>query len=182
MLVPLVGAVGVMGLAMAEGALATSFGVSGSSFKVSASEIEIEEASSFPSTLSSLDGDTHPVLLAAVEEGSASDVCVSLEQDLPVVDKVSLLVRSGSEEPISGTNLVVNAEALVSEGGTINGVEAGRDASTLSTVSGPEGTFGVHASSGTVNEVESTAWAANGGTMTLSGLDVEFSSDGDSCF
>lgn len=182
MFFPLVGCVGVMVLAMAQGALAASFAVSGSAFQVSASEVHADSVSSFPSSLSTLEGEGQAVLLAAVEEGSASDVCVSLIQDLPMVGEISMIVRSGVDSPIQGTNLVVNTEALTGASGTVHNVEAGRDASTLQGTQGPEGLFGVQASSMDAVDVESTAWAANGGTLTLEGLEVEISPSGSTCF
>ncbi|MEU5097005.1 DUF6230 family protein [Streptomyces sp. NPDC020996] len=185
MFVPCTLAVGTLGIALAQGALAASFAVSGTAFKVAASEVTAEGVSSFPSSLGDSADDAKPVLLAAVKNGTVSDVCVSLEQKLPVVGKISMLVHSGADKPLAGSNLVVNADALTSGGGKVTGVQAGRDASTLTGapgVTGPKGVFGVQANTAVAHDVKSTAYSANGGTLTLEKLQIEFSRTGKQCF
>ncbi|MER6995529.1 DUF6230 family protein [Streptomyces sp. NPDC000410] len=185
MLVPGVLAVGAVVIALAQGAMAASFAVSGKNFKVSAEEITGEGISSFPSSIGTKDGKGHAVLLAGIRSGTAKGVCLSMKQDLPMVGEVSLIVRSGSDKPVKGENLVVNADALTSAGGRVTGVQAGRDASTLDAapgVTGPAGLFGVQASSAVARDVKSTAWASNGGSLTLDKVEIELSHDGTECY
>jgi Family of unknown function (DUF6230) len=185
MFVPCVAAVGALGIALAEGAVAASFAVSGTAFKVSASEVTAQGVSSFPSSIGSSANDAKPVLLAAVKDGTVSDVCVSLKQKLPLVGEISMLVHSGADKPLAGSDLVVNADALTGAGGKVTGVQAGRDASILTGapgVTGPKGVFGVQADTAVAHDVESTAYSANGGTLTLEKLDIEFSRSGKQCF
>ncbi|WP_327180805.1 DUF6230 family protein [Streptomyces sp. NBC_01334] len=185
MFVPCTLAVGALGIALAEGAIAASFAVSGTAFKVSASEVTARGVSSFPSSIGGSADDAKPVLLAAVKDGTVSDVCVSLKQKLPLVGEISMLVHSGADKPLAGTNLVVNADALTGGGGKVTGVEAGRDASTLTGapgVTGPQGVFGVQADSAVAHDLRSTAYSANGGTLTLEKLEIEFSRSGKQCF
>ncbi|MFE6826415.1 DUF6230 family protein [Streptomyces sp. NPDC057690] len=185
MLVPCTLAVGALGIALAEGAIAASFAVSGTAFKVSASEVTARGVSSFPSSIGGSADDARPVLLAAVKDGTVSDVCVSLRQKLPLVGEISMLVHSGADKPLAGTNLVVNADALTGGGGRVTGVEAGRDASTLTGapgVTGPKGVFGVQAETAVAHDLRSTAYSANGGTLTLEKLEIEFSRSGKQCF
>ncbi|MER6148877.1 DUF6230 family protein [Streptomyces hirsutus] len=184
MLVPCTLAVGAMGIALAQGAIAASFAVSGTAFKVRAEEVTANGLSSFPSSIGS-GGDAKPVLLAAVKDGTVLGVCVSLKQKVPVVGEISMLVRSGSDKPLKGSNLIVNADALTGGGGKVTGVQAGRDASTLSGapgVTGPKGVFGVQADSAVAHDVNSTAYSANSGTLTLEKLEIEFSRTGKQCF
>ncbi|UQA91815.1 DUF6230 family protein [Streptomyces halobius] len=185
MLVPGVACVGAVVIALAQGAMAASFAVSGKNFKVSADEITGRGISSFPSSLGSKDGKGHAVLLAGIKSGTAKGVCVSMKQRLPLVGEVSLIVRSGAERPISGEHLVVNADALTSSGGRVTGVQAGRDASTLTAapgVTGPRGLFGVQASTAVARDVRSTAWASNGGSLTLDKVEIELSHTGKECY
>ncbi|WP_405632563.1 DUF6230 family protein [Streptomyces sp. NBC_00016] len=185
MFVPCTLAVGALGIALAEGAIAASFAVSGTAFKVSASEVTAQGVSSFPSTIGGSADDAKPVLLAAVKDGTVSDVCVSLKQKLPLVGEISMLVHSGADKPLAGTDLVVNADALTGGGGKVTGVEAGRDASTLTGapgVTGPKGVFGVQADTAVAHDLRSTAYSANGGTLTLEKLEIEFSRSGKQCF
>lgn len=185
MFVPCTLAVGALGIALAEGAIAASFAVSGTAFKVSASEVTARGVSSFPSSIGGSADDAKPVLLAAVKDGTVSDVCVSLKQKLPLVGEISMLVHSGADKPLAGTDLVVNADALTGGGGKVTGVEAGRDASTLTGapgVTGPRGVFGVQADTAVAHDLRSTAYSANGGTLTLEKLEIEFSRSGKQCF
>lgn len=185
MLVPGVACVGALVIALAQGAMAASFAVSGKNFKVTADRITGRGISSFPSSQTSKDGKGHAVLLAGIKSGTAKGVCLSMKQSLPVVGDVSMTVRSGDGTPIRGENLVVNADALTSSGGRVTGVQAGRDASTLSAapgVSGPPGLFGVQASTAVANDVKSTAWASNGGSLTLSKVEIQLHHDGTECY
>ncbi|MFI9051461.1 DUF6230 family protein [Streptomyces sp. NPDC053427] len=185
MLVPGVACVGAVVIALAQGAMAASFAVSGKNFKVSADEITGQGISSFPSSLGSKDGKGHAVLLAGIRSGTAKGVCLSMKQNLPLVGEVSLIVRSGGERAIKGEHLVVNADALTSSGGRVTGVQAGRDASTLTAapgVSGPQGLFGVQANSALARDVRSTAWASNGGSLTLDKVEIELSHTGKECY
>ncbi|MER7990412.1 DUF6230 family protein [Streptomyces noursei] len=185
MLVPGVACVGAVVIALAQGAMAASFAVSGKNFKVSADEITGRGIASFPSSLGSADGSGHPVLLAGIESGTARGVCLSMKQRLPLVGEVSLLVRSGSDRPVRGEHLVVDADALTSSGGRVTGVQAGRDAATLTGapgVSGPRGLFGVQAATALARDVKSTAWASNGGSLTLDKVEIELSRTGKECY
>ncbi|WP_274564085.1 DUF6230 family protein [Streptomyces spiramyceticus] len=185
MFVPGVVAVGAVVIALAQGAMAASFAVSGKNFKVSAEEITGQGISSFPSSIGSKDGKGHAVLLAGIKSGTAKGVCLSMKQDLPMVGEVSLIVRSGGDKPVKGENLVVNADALTTAGGRVTGVQAGRDASTLDAapgVNGPPGLFGVQASTAVARNVKSTAWASNGGSLTLDKVEIEIGHDGRECY
>ncbi|WP_313896936.1 DUF6230 family protein [Streptomyces sp. GC420] len=110
---------------------------------------------------------------------------MSLKQKVPVIGDITMLVRSGADKPLEGSNLVVNADALTGAGGRVTGVQAGRDAATLTGapgVTGPKGTFGVQASTAVAHDLKSTAYSANGGTLTLEKLEIEFSRSGKQCF
>ena len=91
----------------------------------------------------------------------------------------------GGERAVKGENLVVDADALTSSGGRVTGVQAGRDASTLTAapgVSGPQGLFGVQADTAVARDVHSTAWASNGGSLTLDKVEIELSHSGKECY
>ncbi|GIF21629.1 hypothetical protein BJ973_004926 [Actinoplanes tereljensis] len=184
--IPALLALGGLTVAIAEGALAASFGVSGQSFKVTAAHVEGTDVAAYLDTAASVDGKQHPVMLAGVGKASMRDVCTSAVVSVPVVGKISLKVLGGKTEPITGTNVVADADALLGGNGVVTDVEAGRDASTLNRVpgvSGPKGRFGVQAGSLSTEDVRSTAWSANGGTIKLSGgLDVSVTAGVHECF
>jgi hypothetical protein len=185
LLVPSFATVGILSIAMAQGALAASFGVSGSNFKVTAGHVEGTNVSGYLDTVRSVDGQSHPIMLAGVEKATMSDVCTSALVNIPVVGPISLKVLSGKDEPVSGTNVVADSDAVFGGKGTVRGVEAGRDASTLNRVDGvhgPAGRFGLQAASLETNDLKSTAWSASGGTITLTGMEVHVSKGKHECY
>jgi hypothetical protein len=186
LLLPSLAVLGGVTVGIAEGALAASFGVSGQHFKVKAKSVEGTDVAAYLDTARSVDGAHHPVMLAGVGRATLRDVCTSAVVDVPVVGKISLKVLGGRTEAITGTNVVADADTLLGGNGVVTDVEAGRDASTLDRVkgvSGPAGRFGVQASSIKTEDVESTAWSANGGTLELAGdLEVTVTNGVDECF
>ncbi|GAB2444331.1 DUF6230 family protein [Streptomyces incanus] len=131
MFAPCALAAGALGIALAQGAIAASFAVSGTAFKVHAEEVTTDGLPSFPSSIG-YGGGAKPVPPVAVKDGAISGVCVSLKQKVPAVGEISVPVRSGSDKPLKGGNPIANADALIGGGGKVTGVQAGRDASTLS--------------------------------------------------
>ncbi|MEU4159758.1 DUF6230 family protein [Actinoplanes sp. NPDC026670] len=186
LLLPSLAVLGGVTVGIAEGALAASFGVSGQQFKVKAASVEGTDIAAYLDTAQSVDGTHHPVMLAGVGQATLRDVCTSAVVAVPMVGKISLKVLGGRTEPITGTNVVADADALFGGDGVITDVEAGRDASTLDRVkgvSGPPGRFGVQAGTIRTADVESTAWSANGGTLQLAGdLEVSVTAGVHECF
>ncbi|MET8147190.1 DUF6230 family protein [Actinoplanes sp. NPDC049668] len=186
LLVPSVVALAGVTFAIAEGALAASFGVSGRAFKVSAGTVEGTDVAAYLDTVRSVDGRHHPVMLAGVQQASLRNVCTSAVVTVPVVGEISLKVLGGRTEAITGTNVTADADALLGGGGVVTDVEAGRDASTLNRVpgvAGPAGRFGLQARTLKTEDVRSTAWSANGGTIKLAGdLDVKVTAGRHECY
>jgi uncharacterized protein DUF6230 len=186
LLVPALAVLGGLTVAIAEGALAASFGVSGQAFKVRAAQVDGTDVAAYLDTARSVDGKHHPVMLAGVRQATLRDVCTSAVVSVPAVGKISLKVLGGTTQPITGTNVVADADALLGAGGVVKDVEAGRDASTLNRVPGVKGApgrFGLQAGSLSTKDVRSTAWSANGGTVTLAGdLEVNVRAGVHECF
>ncbi|MGW1991783.1 DUF6230 family protein [Embleya sp. NPDC001921] len=178
------GAVGFLTLAMAQGALAASFAVSGASFQVSSGKLTSAGLSSYVSTNTSLDGKGHPVSMLAIGDATLSDICQSAKVKTPLGDITFKLTAGGDAGEVTAKNLIIGAEDLVGDA-RFGTVEIGRDASTLDKVPGAQGergTFGLQAGDVTVAGVRSHAWSATGGTFNLKGLRVGVSLDGPGCF
>ncbi|UGY90334.1 DUF6230 family protein [Streptomyces gobiensis] len=182
--VPAILAVGVMASAMAEGALAASFAVSGTSFQVSSGELSSKGLASFVEVDRSVDGKEHPVALLGIGDAKLSDICQAAPVKTPLGTVVIKLTAGGDAGKVTASNLIIDGEDLVGDA-TFGTAQIGRDASTLNQVpgvKGPPGKFGLQAGDITVTEVRSNAWSATGGNFRLRGLKLDVSLDGDKCF
>ncbi|MEU2870498.1 DUF6230 family protein [Streptomyces olivoreticuli] len=182
--VPALAAVAAMGVAMADGVLASSFAVSGSAFQVSAGELTSDGLASFVQTDRSADGKGHPVALLGIGDATLSDICQASRVDTPMGTVVFKLTAGGDAGKVTASSLVLDSEDLVGDArfGTI---QLGRDASTLDRVPGVRGEpgqFGLQASEATVSGVKSHARSATGGNFRLKGLKLDVSLDGKACF
>ncbi|MGW8377426.1 DUF6230 family protein [Streptomyces sp. ODS28] len=185
MLVPGVLCVGAVAVALAQGAVAASFAVSGKNVKASVKELSGSGITAFPASTSGKGGKAHPVMLATVRQGQAKGVCASMVQKVPVLGDVSIVVRAAESRPAEANNVIVNADALLDGEGEVSGAQVGRDASTLTGIpgsAGPQGLFGIQADKAVAKNIKGTAWAANGGSLKASGLKVEMRQDGKQCY
>ena len=97
-MVPSVAATACIGVALAQGALAASFSVSGQSFKVSADKLEGTGFSQYGAIDSgyTLDGKktAHPVAVSAFKSASITNMCQSVvTPNIPLLGPVSLTLR-----------------------------------------------------------------------------------------
>ncbi len=181
---PAVLAVGVMASAMAEGALAASFAVSGTSFQVSSGKLTSQGLSSYVQTDRDVDGKGHPVALLGIGDATLSDICQAAEVKTPVGTVVFKLTAGGDAGNVTASNLVIDGEDLVGDA-RFGTAQIGRDASTLDEVpgiKGERGKFGLQAGDITVSGVKSHAWSATGGNFRLKGMRVDVSLGGKKCF
>lgn len=83
LMVPSVLAVAAMTVAMAQGALAASFGVSGKQFKVTADGVDGRQMVGFPSTVTSADSKDLETIRLAFGSASLRSLCLSQVTHLP---------------------------------------------------------------------------------------------------
>jgi hypothetical protein len=172
----------------ANGALASSFSISGQQFQVSANSLTGTGFQQF-GTVDYTAGHT-PVVVAESEIGSATitNLCQSVVTDIPVLGDYTLKITAGGsgDSPVSASSLIIDANQLSGSTATFNNINIGQDASTLNAVSGvPEGTagtFGQQASSVSITNLEQTAYSTSAGTFTLPGFSLSLSSGDGSCF
>ncbi|WP_145962044.1 DUF6230 family protein [Renibacterium salmoninarum] len=177
--------VGVLGVGMAQGAIAASFGVSGNSLKFTTGDVEASNVSAFLGTATSTTSSDKPVMLAGIQTALVHGICASSVLDVPVFGTISLKFIANPDQPITATNLTADADSLLTGDGVINGMQAGIDASTLSATpgfKGPAGVFGFQSSSLNATGLKGTAWQAAGGSMKISDMQVQMNQGKVECY
>jgi hypothetical protein len=172
----------------ANGALASSFSISGQQFQVSADSLTGTGFQQF-GTVDYTAGKT-PVVVAESEIGSATitNLCQSVVTDIPVLGDYTLKITAGGsgDSPVTASSLIIDANQLSGSTATFNDINIGQDASTLNDVSGvpvgTAGTFGQQATSVSITDLEQTAYSTSAGTFTLPGFSLTLTSGDGSCF
>ncbi|MFC6884065.1 MULTISPECIES: DUF6230 family protein [Actinomadura] len=162
----------------AQGAIASSFAVSGGSFKVSADSLDGQGFVQYGGVDSTKNGGKHPVQISGIKSARIRNMCQSVK-----VGPFTLRLTAGTgDKPVEASDLVLDVEQLNADA-TFNDIEIGRDASTLDRgpngAHGPAGMFGQQASSIALKNVRQVAWATTAGTFKLSDLSMKL---GRECF
>ncbi|WDZ91054.1 DUF6230 family protein [Nocardiopsis sp. HUAS JQ3] len=179
-------AVGGILVAMAQGALAASFTVSGQDFKISAEELNGEGFVQYGWLDQTVREEAVPVAVAGIREAEIQGLCQSVLTEFPIVGQISLRLTAGDQgTPVVAENLVIDMSQMDGNASFEN-IEIGRDAGTLD--QGPEGSrgfndlFGMQSDTIVIEDLEQTARAASAGTFRLSGLSLGISMGDDECF
>ncbi|MFF4508717.1 DUF6230 family protein [Streptomyces sp. NPDC001401] len=193
-MVPSVAATAAIGVALAQGALAASFSVSGQQFKVSAKSLEGDGFSQYGAIDSgyTLDGKktVHPVAVSAFESASITDLCQSVvTPNIPILGSVSLLLHAGGDgTPVEASKLYIDLDDLSADATFKNidiGVAAGSASKGPGIKSGdtanPNG-FAQQAEHASLTGVKQTAWATTAGTFKLSGLKMSVQTGTHECY
>ncbi|MEE6265280.1 DUF6230 family protein [Streptomyces diastatochromogenes] len=183
--VPAVAGTAALGIALANGALAASFAVSGQQFKVSADSLTGDGFAQYGSVDANARGDLLPVAVTAIKSAELHHLCQSVVTHLPVLGDISLKLTAGSSTPVRATDLFVDATQLSGDA-SFHHIEIGRDASTLTKgpvdAQGLQDLFAQQADDVSINHLRQTAWATNAGTFRLSGLSMQVSKGTKECF
>ncbi|MDF2271839.1 DUF6230 family protein [Streptomyces coacervatus] len=193
-MVPSVAATAAIGVALAQGALAASFSVSGQQFKVSADSLEGDGFSQYGAIDSgyTLDGKktVHPVAVSAFESATITNLCQSVvTPNIPILGSVSLLLHAGgSGTPVEASKLYIDLDDLSADATFKNidiGVAAGSASKGPGIKSGdaanPNG-FAQQAEHASLSKVQQTAWATTAGTFKLSGLKMSVQTGTHECY
>jgi hypothetical protein len=194
-MVPSVAATAAIGVALAQGALAASFSVSGQSFKVSADTLKGEGFSQYGALDmgTGLDGKTalHPVAVSAFNSADITNMCQSVvTPDIPVLGSVSLVLKAGgSGTPVHADNLYIDVQDLAADA-VFEGIDIGVAAKDANKGPGMKGGkeqanpfgFAQQATRATLTDVKQTAWATTAGTFKLSGLKMSVSAGTHECY
>ncbi|MFE1400929.1 DUF6230 family protein [Nocardiopsis dassonvillei] len=179
-------AVGGILVAMAQGALAASFTVSGQDFKISAEELNGEGFVQYGWLDQTVREEAVPVAVAGIREAEIQGLCQSVLTEFPIVGQISLRLTAGDRgTPVVAENLVIDMSQMDGNA-SFEDIEIGRDAGTLD--QGPQGSrgfddlFGMQSDTIVIEDLEQTARAASAGTFRLSGLSLGISMGDDECF
>ncbi|MEV5321492.1 DUF6230 family protein [Streptomyces sp. NPDC052687] len=194
-MVPSVAATAAIGVALAQGALAASFSVSGQSFKVTTERLDGTGFVQYGALDEgyTLDGKktVHPVAVSAFKSATIKSLCQSVvTPNIPVLGNVSLILRAGQgDTPVQAENLYIDVAEL--EGDAVfRGIDIGVAAKDASKGPGMKGGkeqsnpygFSQQADSVTLTDVKQTAWATTAGTFKLSGLKMSLSTGVKECY
>ncbi|MBW8797022.1 MAG: cholesterol esterase [Streptomyces sp.] len=197
-MVPSVAATACIGVALAQGALAASFSVSGQQFKVSADSLEgdgFEQYGAVDMGSSATKANTHPVAVSAFNSATITNLCQSVvTPNVPFFGNVSLILHAGADakKPVEATKLYIDLDDLTADA-TFTNINIGVAAGSMSKGPGikqdevskgltnPNG-FGQEADHASLTGVKQTAWATTAGTFKLSGLHMSVSTSGAECY
>jgi len=193
-MVPSVAATAAIGVALAQGALAASFSVSGQQFKVSADQIEGDGFSQYGALDSgyNLDGSktVHPVAVSAFKSASIKGLCQSVvTPNIPILGSVSLVLKAGGgSQSVEASNLYIDVDDLSADA-TFTNIDIGVAAKDTSKGPGmksgetanPYG-FAQQAEHASLTGVKQTAWATTAGTFKLSGLKMSVQAGTHECY
>ncbi|WP_431872970.1 DUF6230 family protein [Nocardiopsis eucommiae] len=188
--VPAGAAVGGILVAMASGALAASFSISGQQFKIAADEMHGEGFTQFGWVNATVRDQPVPLATAGIRSAEITGLCQSvLTTEFPLVGSISLMLTAGDAgTPVQASDLVIDMEQMDGNAEFTN-MEIGRDASTLD--KGPDGLgsgrghtdlFGMQSDTIHVEGLEQTARAASAGTFKLHNLSLGVSRGDAECF
>ncbi|MEU5082265.1 MULTISPECIES: DUF6230 family protein [Streptomyces] len=192
-MVPSVAATAAIGVALAQGALAASFSVSGQEFKVRAGLLEGTGFTQYGAidTGKSLDGkedQAHPVAISAFKSAEITDMCQSVVTPIPLLGKkVTLKLTAGDQgKKVHAEQLYIDVANLKAEEALFGEMDIGVAAG--SATKGPKPNpeeyaqqkaspfgFAQQAKTATLTNVEQTAWATTAGSFKLSNLHMGLS-------
>ncbi|KRV50516.1 cholesterol esterase [Wenjunlia vitaminophila] len=184
--VPGFAATAALAVALANGAIAASFAVSGQQFKVSADKLEGTGFAQYGSVDTNARDELLPVMVTAIKDSDIHNLCQSVVTSLPIIGDISLKISAGGEgTPVEAKDLFVDATQL-SGNASFTNIEIGRDASTLD--KGPKGArgwqdaFAQQSDTVSITDLEQVAWATNAGTFKLTDLNMKISKGKKECF
>ncbi|SNX64111.1 hypothetical protein SAMN06272735_5926 [Streptomyces sp. TLI_55] len=193
-MVPSVAATAAIGVALAQGALAASFSVSGQSFKVTTDQLDgkgfVQYGAIDSGYTMSGQKTAHPVAVSGFKSATIKNLCQSVvTPDIPLLGSVSLILKAGGgDTPVEAENLYIDVADLSADA-TFHGIDIGvaaKDAAkgpgiAKGDTTNPYG-FAQQADSVTLTGVKQTAWATTAGTFKLSGLKMSLATGVKECY
>ncbi|EFG64626.1 DUF6230 family protein [Streptomyces sp. SPB074] len=189
-MVPGVAATAAIGVAVAQGALAASFSVSGQQFKVSADKLDGQGFAQYGGLDVESDGKTgHAVAISSFEDAKLYNMCQSVvTPNVPLVGTITLRLNAGTDakNPATAHNLYVDLDDLSGEATFSNidiGVAAGAKTRGPALAKNTQsGAFAQQAERAVIEDVKQTAWATTAGTFKLSGLHMSLHKGVKECY
>ncbi|MFG1811296.1 DUF6230 family protein [Streptomyces sp. NPDC049040] len=178
-MVPSVAATAAIGVALAQGALAASFSVSGQQFKVSAATLHGTGFEQYGALDVKQDGKYVPVAVSAFTDATITGLCQSVVIPTPIGNVTLKLTAGNGGKKVKAHNLYIDLDQLDADAvfHDINiGVAAGAKGQPGPGIHDKDatdpGSFAQTAQSADLTGVQQTAWATSAGTFRLSGLSL----------
>jgi hypothetical protein len=179
-MVPSVAATAAIGVALAQGALAASFSVSGQQFKVHADTLNGTGFVQYGAEDIESGGKAHPVAVSAFKKATITGLCQSVVlPKVPLIGNVTLKLTAGNNgKKVQASNLDIDLNQLNADATfyDINiGVAAGSSTKGPGIAPGDKadpGSFAQEADRAVLTNVDQTAWATSAGTFKLAGLSM----------
>ncbi|MCT2592469.1 DUF6230 family protein [Streptomyces sp. N2-109] len=187
-MVPSVAATAAIGVALAQGALAASFSVSGQQFKVTADRLEATGFTQYGALDSTKKG-KKPVTVVGMNDAEIKNLCQSVVIPVPLFGDISMKLSAGrGNTPVTAKKLYIDADDLAANA-TFKNFDIG--VSVDDATKGPgvqkgdeyaKGSFGQQADSVIFTDVRQRAWATTAGTFKLSGLKMSVKKGAHECY
>ncbi|MFD8395867.1 DUF6230 family protein [Streptomyces sp. NPDC059680] len=191
-LIPGIVASATLAIAMAQGALAASFFISGQRFQVTADTLTMRGFSLYGMVDVPKKGNPVPVMVIGARHATVSGLCQSVVVDLPVLGPQTLRLTGGKEHPAEATNLFIDATSELIGQANFRGIDTGVAQGAIakgpidpgdrdSRFFDPNG-VGQQAVSATLTDVRVTAVAVSAGTFSVPGLYEQVKQGRHECF
>ncbi|MQY12055.1 hypothetical protein SRB5_21840 [Streptomyces sp. RB5] len=194
-MVPSVAATAAIGVALAQGALAASFAVSGQEFKVTAGKLDGHGMVQYGSLDAGTDlegkaGAHHPVAVSGFNSAEITNMCQSVVTEIPGLGAITMKLTAGDGgTPVAAKKIYIDSSALDADAEFRNiniGVAAGQSSKGPGIQSGDQmakkGGFAQEADRAILTDVKQTAWATSAGTFKLSGLKLRLNLGKNECY
>ncbi len=186
-MIPTVVAAGALTVAMANGAIAASFAVSGQDFQISAGTLTGHGFANYGTVDATKAGKPIPVAVSAFKSADITDLCQSVVTTLPFIGDVTLTIRAGAKgTAVHADNLIIDMTQLKASTATFTNIDIGKDASMLSGSSdgagGNAGFFGQQATEADLTGVQQVAYSTNAGSFQLHDMSMNVSMGNNPCF
>jgi hypothetical protein len=182
LMVPSVAISAALGIAMAQGALAASFLVSGQRFQVTADTLTARGIGMYGVVDVSKDGEHVPVLVTGARHVTIDRLCQSVPIDIPGLGTYTRKLTGGQERPVEASHMFLDATFEAADQANFEDLDIGIAQGEItkgainpddrsSRFFDPSG-FGQQAESVRMTDVRVTAAAVSAGTFNIPGMRV----------
>ncbi len=190
-MVPSVAATAAIGVAIAQGALAASFSVSGQQFQVTAESLHGKGFVQYGANDVTKAGNK-PVAVVGIETAEINKLCQAVTIPTPFGDVGMTLTAGQGKDQVQATKLFIDADQLSADAKFTN-VDIGVAVDATTKGPGPAtpgkdgrgayvpGSFAQQADEVEFAHVDQRAWATSAGTFTLPGLKMGVSMGAAKC-
>ncbi|MFD9302380.1 DUF6230 family protein [Streptomyces sp. NPDC060048] len=192
-MVPSIAATAVVGVGLAQGALAASFAVSGQDFKVSADKLDGRDLIQYGGVAEGHDlqgkAQHHPVTISGFSHAEITNMCQSLVTPTPL-GNITLKLNTGTKpgKPAVADNIYLDVAELDTDAEFTNldiGIAVGdpshKTKPQAGTVASPYA-FSQRADRAVLSNVRQKAWATTAGTFKLPDLKLRLLGGDQPCY